>query len=189
MDKKLINKLIAKCEDLGWKVDAELDSNGSMSYSLSQYTAFGQDYEFTVDAPSFVNDVVSQYDNFDIEGHVYAWLKAKHNGVDGIPSIFALCDDGKEIDEWLYELQLELREVESLYTPDEDICEHEYTEAQLNFINRLRAVSSLDMIEDFLGQELWCVTVKELNKMIDEVLEQMPDDVLDEFVEKYAEKE
>lgn len=85
------------CEKLGWNVH----DYGDGTVEIRQYSPAGEDFFFTVDRKSFVDDVKFYYENFDVDEHIEMWVKARDCGVSGIPSVRRLVIDAEEIDDML----------------------------------------------------------------------------------------
>ena len=85
------------CEALEWKVTVCDDG----TVELEQYTPAGEDFLFTVDIKDFPQEVERYAEDFDIDDHITMWLKAKDNGVAGVPSARELVHDAEAIQEML----------------------------------------------------------------------------------------
>ena len=84
-------------EALEWKVTVCDDG----TVELEQYTPAGEDFLFTVDIKDFPQEVERYAEDFDIDDHITMWLKAKDNGVAGVPSARELVHDAEAIQEML----------------------------------------------------------------------------------------
>lgn len=100
-----IEDLIDKADELGWSV-REYDDE----WEFSQYSPAGEDFSFCVrksdatDLNGFVREIRLCTDSFDPEEHAMMWAEASKNGVGGVPSLFTLVDDAKDLKTMLDEL-------------------------------------------------------------------------------------
>lgn len=95
-------KYIDICEELDWTVH-EYDGYAE----LESYSPAGENLVFTVHFfgdSGFVEAVKELAADFDLEEHVRVLLKAKENGFAGVPDVFTLVDDVREIDKMLQDL-------------------------------------------------------------------------------------
>ena len=109
----LKEKLIAKAEELGWKVQID-EQTGGIEVNFYQYSPAGEDFGFNVCADSIEDvpdEVGKYYTRFDAEDHVEMWIEAKRNGMRGVPSIKELVEDADAIDDMLDKLSDALYEV------------------------------------------------------------------------------
>lgn len=107
-----MQKLIEVAQELGWDVDMESqkghDGNTEHYIELAQHSPAGEDFCFTVfaeDAADLVRKVCEFYFEFDPDEHVEKLVEAKHNGLQGVPSVSVLIDDSEAIDAMLLELK------------------------------------------------------------------------------------
>ena len=70
-------------ESLEWTV-RECD-DGMVEFE--KYSPAGEDIIFTVNTENAESEIYDYYDNFDVDDHIEMWVKAKENGVAGVPSI------------------------------------------------------------------------------------------------------
>lgn len=88
------------CEALEWKVTVFEDG----TVELEQFSPAGEDFSFTVNVKDFAREVERYADDFDIDDHITMWLKAKENGVAGVPTARELVHDAETIQEMLNKL-------------------------------------------------------------------------------------
>lgn len=82
-------------------------------FEFSQISPAGEDFNFSINkndgnvmtTHDLVKEVKRVYNNFDPEEHVENWIRAKHQGITGIPGILILVEDSKKIENMLYELK------------------------------------------------------------------------------------
>lgn len=78
------------------KIQKILENNGfnvnviDGGYEVSQYTDAGEDWCMTF---TNLEDIVDYAENFDPEENFTMWIKAKQNGVRGVPSVPELWKD------------------------------------------------------------------------------------------------
>lgn len=100
-----IEDLIDKADELGWSV-REYDDE----WELSQPSPAGEDFSFYIsrsdatDRREFVHEIRLYADSFDPEEHATMWAIAKENGARGVPSLFTLVDDARDLKAMLNEL-------------------------------------------------------------------------------------
>lgn len=87
-------------ESLEWTV-REYD-DGTVEFE--KYSPAGEDFIFTVNAENAETEIYDYYDSFDVDDHIEMWVKAKENGVAGVPSIRRIVEDAEAISEMLKEL-------------------------------------------------------------------------------------
>ena len=87
-------------ENLEWTV-REYD-DGTVEFE--KYSPAGEDFIFTVNTENAESEIYDYYDNFDVDDHIEMWVKAKENGVAGVPAIRRLVEDAEAISEMLKEL-------------------------------------------------------------------------------------
>lgn len=98
MKKKVFDKFVEVCEAQGWTVRGERTDE---YVTICNYSPAGEDISFDVEVDNFVNDVYSEYDNFDAEEHAAMWYGQNR----GEPtSIRALLNDADAIDDMLQNL-------------------------------------------------------------------------------------
>lgn len=94
-------------ENLGWNV-SEYEQDGRKYAELEDWSPAGEDIIITVwhdgTWESFVDELESIYDEFDTEEHITDLLKAKENGLQGIPDVKTLVHDADAIDEMYLKL-------------------------------------------------------------------------------------
>lgn len=109
----LKEKLIAKAEELGWKVQIDEQMDG-VDVNFYKYSPMGEDFGFNIYADSIEDvpdEVGKYYTYFDTEEHVEMWIEARRNGMRGVPSIKELVEDADAIDDMLDKLSDALYEV------------------------------------------------------------------------------
>ena len=89
MKKKLF---IAVCKRNGWEVTKEHNE-----LLIRQETPAGEDFSFCVSDAYDPMEVFRYAEDFDAEEHCIMWLNAKWNGVSGVPDLFDLVDDAREL--------------------------------------------------------------------------------------------
>lgn len=96
-------KLKRICENLDWNIrEYETD------IELAKYSPAGEDFFFTVNKTSFVDEVIIYAEEFDADEHAEMWVNNMHE-VKGVPqSIRTLIEDADAIKEMLLELAKEL---------------------------------------------------------------------------------
>ena len=77
------------CENRGWSVTDTGDGN----IELEKYSPAGEDFLIAVGEEGFVDNVKAYAASFDQEEHIEMWIEARHNGVNGVPSIKELVED------------------------------------------------------------------------------------------------
>lgn len=102
-----MESIIKIVEDLGWNISYE-DYGEQYLVELDKSTPAGEDFVFSFwfdkTIEDFEREILNQYMEFDPEEHVEELLEAKKNGLAGVPSLFDLVDDAKEIQAMIYEL-------------------------------------------------------------------------------------
>ncbi len=102
--------LKAFVEEHGWKVsDCTIGANSEPGWEISQYSPVGEDFSFSIehggDVQKAADEIMDYYYNgFDVDEHVETWIKAKAEGVSGVPSARELVKDAEAIDEMLRRL-------------------------------------------------------------------------------------
>lgn len=86
-------------EKLGWNVRL---NNGKIEFS--QYTPANEDFSFEVSVDDIAHEVYVFMDDFDVDEHIAMWIKAKDNGVSGVPSVSELLEDARFIQKELKKL-------------------------------------------------------------------------------------
>ena len=100
-----LNKYVDVIENLDWWIDIDFfDDYAEIGY----YTSAGEDFFFSVSTDDLPLRVSEYYYHFDPEEHVRMWLEAKNSGVDGVPSLWDLIEDAKEIETQLEDLSIAL---------------------------------------------------------------------------------
>lgn len=88
-------------ENLDWKISPCNFADGKAGWELSKYSPAGEDFVISVEDDDLAHNVYEAYMDFDTDEHIEMWVEAKHNGINGVPSIRELCDDADAIDEML----------------------------------------------------------------------------------------
>lgn len=100
-----IEDLIDKANEFGWSAREYNDE-----WEFSQYSPAGEDFSFCIsksdakDLHGLVRKIRLCADSFDPEEHAMMWAEAGRNGVGGVPSLFTLVDDAKDLKTMLNEL-------------------------------------------------------------------------------------
>lgn len=93
-------QLVDICDKEGWQV---YPSDNTIE--LRQGSLRGEDFGFTINKDEdYIEQIENYADNFDVDEHAEMWVKAKAEGVSGIPSITELVDDARDIQKMLYDL-------------------------------------------------------------------------------------
>lgn len=117
--------LMDKAEELNWSYDRENEPGGNYGgwkraerdyIELSQYSPGGEDFSALIDFKgdnqvlSFMENLKSYAENFDIDGHVEMWIPVRGKG--GCPeSISDLVTDAEAIKDMLMTLYTELEKL------------------------------------------------------------------------------
>lgn len=115
MDKKLMDALIDKAEELGWWSHIYDDC-----IEIGKASPAGEDFFFTVnEKENLVREVQDYATDFDADEHAEMWVESR--GKRGVPSsIRTLIDDADAIQEMLDELAAALAEVKDQFEEDEE---------------------------------------------------------------------
>jgi len=94
------DKAVDAAEQLGWTARFyEEGDNKSVCFSNSSPEGEDLELEFYYeDADDLVKQLRENYEDFDVDEHVYEMLSAKHHGCSGVPSARDLVDDADEIE-------------------------------------------------------------------------------------------
>ncbi|MEG2678803.1 MAG: hypothetical protein RR949_02620 [Oscillospiraceae bacterium] len=95
------------CEKLGWTFSVYTDC-----IELGKHSPAGEDFSFTVDKDTFIDNVKGYAASFDIDEHIGMWIEARKDGVGGVPSTRELVKDAEDIDKMLQELAAALFEAD-----------------------------------------------------------------------------
>lgn len=95
--KKLSRRIRRIAESLDWTVM----EYGDGTVEFRQSSPAGEDFSFTVSIEKAESEIYSYYSFFDADEHIEMWVKARSNGVSGIPSIRTLVEDADAIEEML----------------------------------------------------------------------------------------
>lgn len=101
----MLNRMLKKAEELGWKVDREQDS----IYYFQKFSPAGQDFYFSVDTENnpdlFLSNLLSVYENFDVSYETYLWLDNTGHGRSGAPyDMKDAYEDMEACEEMIYSL-------------------------------------------------------------------------------------
>ena len=96
-------------ETEGWTI-GDIDENGNVE--LSNEVPNGQEFSIVVSVDNIKKDIIN-YD-YDYEEYVYEALKAKKEGIQGVPSVFILCENAQAFDEMLDDLSYSLIEADTI---------------------------------------------------------------------------
>ena len=97
----LVDHLLQTAVNHGWNHDFI----GNDMIELGQYTPAGEDFSIVVNRHTPVQDASAACFDFDEEDHVFMWLQAKRNGINGVPDLHTLVEDADAIHEMLLELR------------------------------------------------------------------------------------
>lgn len=91
-------------EEQGWKI-WELEDG---SVDLEKYSPAGEDFIISLTSTDNLAEALQDYyEDFDPEEHAGMWDEARrHGAMKGIPSLFTLVEDAKDIDKMIEELAL-----------------------------------------------------------------------------------
>lgn len=111
-----------------------------------QYTNAGEDFSFDIEGKTkeeIAKGIKDYYEDFDPEEHVKDWIEAKENGVKGVPSIFALVEDSKDLDKDLEDLAIKIWGIanEEIVAKENSKEENEYDQSAIYQVN--------EKVEDF----------------------------------------
>ena len=102
-------ELVDVIENLGWSIyESEFGD-----VELSQYSPAGEDFSFSVMADTIIEDIKEYAAYFDPEEHVRMWVQTDGR-VPGVPDIFTLCQDAKDIDKMLQDLAAAVAQYEEV---------------------------------------------------------------------------
>lgn len=110
MVKELVDALVEKAEELGWKVNTE-----EKSWEFEKHSPAGEDFIFCVYGDDVVKEILEYYEEFDTEDHVMGLMEAKKNGFAGVPNLKEQVKDADAIESMIEELYDALHEVEERY--------------------------------------------------------------------------
>ena len=89
----------------------EYQNGENIELELEFHSKAGEDCIFTVSKEEFVTDLYHLSEDWDPEGHVEMWVKAKqNNSTTGIPDVFTLVEDAKWIQSFLKEIAEKVRD-------------------------------------------------------------------------------
>lgn len=125
-----MKKLLEKAESLGWWWQAYIEeSQNNRTYvEIGKHSPAGEDFSMTIDfkaedqCSSFMEDLKSYCEDFDIDEHIEMWIGARSNGVSGVPSTRKLVEDAEAILEMTKELHEELSRVLNPELSDEQVA-------------------------------------------------------------------
>ena len=95
------NSNFEKIRDIAEKLDWTVTEYEDGTAEFSQFSPAGEDFSFTVRIDNAAKEIYDYYDDFDVDDHIEMWVKAKENGVAGVPSIRRLVEDAEDISEML----------------------------------------------------------------------------------------
>lgn len=97
-----------KQEQILEKYDLDV-TNKEDKIEMWGFSPAGQELVFYANKNENLKDFFKkEYENFNEEEHIIAWLEAKKNGVKGVPGIFTLVDNAEYIKDMLENLSIEL---------------------------------------------------------------------------------
>lgn len=120
-----MKKLLEKAEALDWWWEAYIEeSQNNRTYvEIGQHSPAGEDFSMIIDfkaedqCSSFLEDLESYYEDFDIDEHIEMWVEARRSGTAGIPSTRELVKDAEDIDAMIFEL---LQTLQNMEVEDDD---------------------------------------------------------------------
>lgn len=134
-----------------------LDVLGRQEWSISSYTddgrvelekisPAGEDFSMCVNVKNFPEAVMEYYESFDVDDHIEMWVKARKNGVSGVPPTRTLVADAEAIDDMLEHLAYALVGIE---VPEQNAwyIEKWYDEDLINVLKEIRVTASEENIE------------------------------------------
>ena len=112
--------LLEKAEELGWWWTAWIEeSQDNRTYvEIGQHSPSGEDFSMIIDfeaedqSDSFLDNLESYYEDFDVDEHIEMWVNARGD-VSGIPSVRELAKDAEDIDAMILELFQTLKGLEA----------------------------------------------------------------------------
>lgn len=107
---KEVKMLLNKVEELGWTV-TEGDKN---VYEFSKSSPSGQDFNISVntedDPNTFLDNIYSKYEDFDVSEETYLWLDNTGHGTNGAPyDMKEVYEDMEACQDMILDLHYELR--------------------------------------------------------------------------------
>lgn len=122
-----MKKLLEKSESLGWwwKSYIEESQNNRTYVEIGKHSPAGEDFSMIIDfktedqCSSFMEDLKSYCEDFDIDEHIEMWIESRGNGVSGVPSTRRLVEYAEEILEMIKGLHENLERVLHLELSDE----------------------------------------------------------------------
>ena len=112
--------LLEKAEELGWWWTAWIEeSQDNRTYvEIGKHSPAGEDFSMIIDfeaedqSDSFLDNLESYYEDFDVDEHIEMWVNARGD-VSGIPSVRELAKDAEDIDAMILELFQTLKGLEA----------------------------------------------------------------------------
>lgn len=99
-----LKNMIYRAEELGWTYNGmDEEESGRCFIELENESPAGEDLNVSIEfdkgnqVESFLNSLWNLYDDFDVDDHIEMWIEARHNGVQGVPSVRRLCADAEDI--------------------------------------------------------------------------------------------
>lgn len=108
--KELEEKYLDVLEEHEWRVCGYTDDG---RVELEKYSPAGEDFIICLNVENFPEAVAEYAADFDVDDHIEIWIKARRNGVSGVPSTRELVTDAEAIAEMLRELTGALAESEA----------------------------------------------------------------------------
>ena len=100
-DKKRLEKVL---ESLNWYIKSEYDT----FIEIETYSNAGENLIDTLDSNNIVGSAFNIYNNYDAEEHIELWAECSFKHEKGVPDIFTLVEDAKDIEEMYKQLYLAL---------------------------------------------------------------------------------
>lgn len=106
---KTLDNLKERLQENGWAVeDCGIGPDSNSGWEISKHSPAGEDFNFAIEHNDDVEQAIQEikdYANvFDVDEHIEMWVKARQNGVSGVPNTRELCEDAQAIKEMLEEL-------------------------------------------------------------------------------------
>lgn len=103
-----LEELKAYIEDKGWNISDCLFGNSQFGWEISQYSPAGEDFSFSIahngDFEEAIKLIKGYAYNFEEDEHIEMYVKARAEGLGGVPSTRELVEDAKAIQEMLDDL-------------------------------------------------------------------------------------
>ena len=104
LNKKDRKKLEKVLESLDWYITSEYNN----FIEIETFSSAGENLIDTLDSNNIVDSAFNNYNNYNAEEHVQLWAEYSLNHEKGVPNIFTLVEDAKDIEEKYRQLYLAL---------------------------------------------------------------------------------